>query len=95
MNLFTSDFLVNNSYGYTTGGGNNITLYNNNYKNYYKHLFGNSIAYASMYNLNSYAEKAGLWTFQIPSNYQIGNAGSSGNKTTGVHLHFEINRVKR
>ena len=48
-----------------------------------------------MYNLNSYAAKAGIWSFSIPSNYQIGNAGNSGNLTTDIHLHMEINEVKR
>ncbi|MBQ5878344.1 MAG: hypothetical protein IIW71_11165 [Treponema sp.] len=47
------------------------------------------------YYLNSYAAKAGIWSFSIPSNYQIGNAGNSGNQTTGIHLHMEINEVKR
>lgn len=42
-----------------------------------------------------YAAKAGIWSFSIPSNYQIGNAGNSGNLTTGIHLHMEINEVKR
>lgn len=95
VSLFTSDFLVNNSYGYTPGGGNNIGLYVEEHKIYYKHLYENSIAYASMYNLNNYAEKAGIWSFSIPSNYQIGNVGNSGEKTTGIHLHMEINKVKR
>ena len=95
VSLFPSDFLVNNSYGYTPGGGNNIGLYVEDHKIYYKHLYENSIAYASMYNLNSYAAKAGIWSFSIPSNYQIGNAGNSGNLTTGIHLHMEINEVKR
>ena len=95
VSLFSSDFLVNNSYGYTPGGGNNIGLYVEDHKIYYKHLYENSIAYASMYNLNSYAAKAGIWSFSIPSNYQIGNVGDSGNLTTGIHLHMEINEVKR
>lgn len=42
-----------------------------------------------------YATNAGIWSFSIPSNYQIGNAGNSGNQTTGIHLHMEINEVKR
>ena len=92
VSLFSSDFLVNNSYGYTPGGGNNIGLYVEDYKIYYKHLYENSIAYASMYNLNNYAEKAGIWSFSIPSNYQIGNVGDSGEKTTGIHLHMEIQK---
>ncbi len=92
VSLFPSDFLVNNSYGYTPGGGNNIGLYVEEHKIYYKHLYENSIAYASMYNLNNYAEKAGIWSFSIPSNYQIGNVGNSGEKTTGIHLHMEIQK---
>ena len=92
VSLFPSDFLVNNSYGYTPGGGNNIGLYVEDHKIYYKHLYENSIAYASMYNLNNYAEKAGIWSFSIPSNYQIGNVGNSGEKTTGIHLHMEIQK---
>ena len=95
VSLFSSDFLVNNSYGYTPGGGNNIGLYVEDHKIYYKHLYENSIAYASMYNLNNYAEKAGIWSFSIPSNYQIGNVGNSGEKTTATHLHFEFQKVKR
>lgn len=39
-----------------------------------------------------YAAKAGIWSFSIPSNYQIGNVGNSGEKTTGIHLHMEIQK---
>lgn len=34
-------------------------------------------------------------SFSIPSNYQIGNAGNSGEKTSATHLHFEFQKVKR
>lgn len=39
-----------------------------------------------------YATNAGIWSFSIPSNYQIGNVGNSGEKTTGIHLHMEIQK---
>ena len=47
-----------------------------------------------MYNFNNYAEKAGIWSFSIPSNYQIGNVGNSGEKTTATHLHLEFQKMK-
>ena len=56
-------------------------------------LVGNALVGAGKF--VNFAAKAGIWSFSIPSNYQIGNAGNSGNLTTGIHLHMEINEVKR
>ena len=53
------------------------------------------ISVTLMYNFNNYAEKAGIWSFSIPSNYQIGNVGNSGEKTTATHLHLEFQKMKR
>lgn len=39
-----------------------------------------------------YATNAGLWTFPLLSNYQIGNTGKSGTLTSGIHLHLEVSR---
>ena len=92
VSLFNSDFLINNSYGSTNSGGNYISLYSNGLKLDYKHLQENSSAYSTMYNLNKYANNAGLWTFPLLSNYQIGNTGKSGTLTSGIHLHLEVSR---
>ena len=92
VSVFNSSFLINNSYGYTSGGGNFISLYTNNLKNDYKHLLGSSNAYSTMHTLNSYGHNVGIWSFPVPSNYQIGNVGNSGTKTSGVHLHFQNTR---
>ena len=89
VSVFNSSFLINNSYGYTSGGGNYISLYSHNLKTDYKHLLGNSNAYSTMNNLNSYGQAAGVWSFPVPSNYQIGNVGNSGTLTTNIHLHFQ------
>ena len=89
VSVFNSSFLINNSYGSNAGGGNYISLYTENLKTDYKHLFGTSSSYNNLNNLNAYGNNAGLWSFPIPSNYQIGNVGNSGTLSSGVHLHFQ------
>lgn len=56
-------------------------------------LVGNALAGAGKF--VNFAAQAGIWSFSIPSNYQIGNVGNSGEKTTATHLHFEFQKVKR
>ena len=92
VSVFNSSFLINNSYGYTNGGGNYISLYTNNLRTDYKHLLGTSNAYSTMHCLNSYGRAASIWSFPVPDNYQIGNVGNSGKKTTNPHLHLQNNR---
>ncbi|MBC6714039.1 hypothetical protein [Treponema sp. Marseille-Q3903] len=94
VSVFNSSFLIDNSYGYTNGGGNYISLYTNNLKTDYKHLLGSSNAYNTINSLNSYGRNAGIWSFPVPSNYQIGNVGNSGTLTTNIHLHFQNTRLR-
>lgn len=63
-----------------------------NMKHDYKHLLGSSNAYSTMHCLNSYGRAASIWSFPVPDNYQIGNVGNSGKKTTNPHLHLQNNR---
>ena len=89
VSVFNSSFLIGNSYGYTNGGGYYISLYSNGLKTDFKHLLGSSSAYANLYSLNTSGNNAGIWSFPVPSNYQIGNVGNSGALTTNTHLHFQ------
>lgn len=89
---YNSTFLVNDSIGYSEAGGNNVTLYNSGMTSYYAHLQEGSIAYNALKQLNNSAHSSNVWRFTIPMNYQIGNVGNTGGKTTGMHLHYQTTR---
>ena len=87
-------FITGNSLGFTTNGGYNVTTYTSLFKKAYKHLQFNSESLNSLQTLSNYANLSGIYRFEIPVNYQIGNIGVDGpiGLSTGPHLHLEYTR---
>ena len=87
-------FITGNSLGFTTDGGYNVTTYTSLFKKAYKHLQFNSESLNSLQTLSNYANLSGIYRFEIPVNYQIGNIGVDGpiGLSTGPHLHLEYTR---
>lgn len=87
--------LTNNSTGSTPGGGYNVTSFTDLFMKSYKHLQGTSQAYKTLMSTNSNGRIAGVFRYNLPAGYQIGNVGTSGflgSYWTGAHLHGQYTR---
>lgn len=97
--LVTTEYetvVINNSIGFKSTSGYNLTTYSDLFSKYYTHLQYNSNAYKQIFALNQKAYNSNLWTYQLPPNYQFGNVGTSGDLGLlwdGPHVHVQYKRL--